>query len=224
MPAAQASEWLDLGALRAELRLAPGEEQTVMLARQIEAAVHWVECATRLVLLGRTLELDLDGMWVHRPLLLGAEPAIAMLAGVTEVRYWTTSQFYGEPPQALERAKAGGGTEPDVGRLERFREGAWSRERKWEPRKGSPFVWRLWPRPSGWPADVRKYRITLLQGLEPSEHQDVAQVLAMVVRSYYDGTMNEEQIQFINRTLAPDATTPYLQPFLGLAQTPAGAR
>ena len=196
MTTAQASDWLDAGALREELRLAAGGEHDPMLARHISAAVRWVERATGLLLLERSLVLSLSPVPAHSPIPLDG---VRALAEVSQVDYWTAPPFSPPPDHELARAKPGGevgDVEPDVGALQEL----------------GGDDWRLWPRGAGWPEDAARFQVTLKQGLDPAEHEDLSQALVMVARAFYDGEASPDQGRLIDRTVAPYATTAY-QPF-----------
>ena len=201
MATAQAADWLSPADLREELRLAPGGEQDVMLARHIDAAVRWLERAAGLILLERTLKLSRAPVPMQSPFSLDRVPA---LAEVSQVLYWTAAPYSAAPTEDLARQRPGeavGVMEPDVGWL--------------EPVGGDDY--RLWPRTEGWPPDAKRFQIVLKQGLNPTDHQDLAQALVMAARAYYGGEISMDQARLIDRTVAPYATTAY-QPFtLGTA-------
>ena len=185
---AQAITWLPLEEIKRELRIHPGvNDEDGMLARQVGAAVSYVETETGLPLLNKTETRRVAHTGVNlRELFLGYVP---FLLRVTRVAYWTDPDAQ-SPDELIPNPE-------DLRRIE----GIGTNPQSWNK------LWYLEGPSGGWPISANSlYEVTIEYGMTPTEHPDVTQALVLIVRDYYQGGQNNLTIfskQSYDRILEP---------------------
>ena len=212
----QASDWLDVGRLALELRLANAagdvpEDIAPLLTSHILAAVDWVSHESGLPLVDQPRVLyPASPSGPDSPIFLGR---FLPITRIERVDFWPDDDRAPEPTPLVRMDLGSMQATADHGRLAS------------RPRPGGRLAdWSLYPPPAdaalgnaqrerppspnaslvpvagGWPTgEGSAYRITIVQGLDPALYPALSQACVLMARQFFEGAVVEEKVTAARR-------------------------